>query len=182
SLVYFSPSGSYSHHRIITGSAVGKNRTPLMTSFVTAIQVNPWWYPTPRIAKESPKYRKPIPPGPSNPLGTVKLITDSPFTVFLHDTPHQHLFDREIRAYSHGCIRTEDAEILAGLILEDDNQNINIDELIESGKTKTIYLKEHVPLIISYLRSFIEPDGTVSEGVDVYRIGFRKIYFTFRKW
>jgi murein L,D-transpeptidase YcbB/YkuD len=29
----------------------------------------------------------------------------NPYNIYLHDTPSKSLFDKEVRAYSHGCIR-----------------------------------------------------------------------------
>ena len=37
--------------------------------------------------------------------------------IYLHDTPSKELFDEETRAFSHGCIRVEDPQSLAVLVL-----------------------------------------------------------------
>ena len=37
-------------------------------------------------------------PGPTNPLGRVKLLFPNPYTVYLHDTPNPELFQRPVRA------------------------------------------------------------------------------------
>ncbi len=46
-------------------------------------------------------------PGPKNPLGNIKFIFPNQFDVYLHDSPHKGLFQRNVRAFSHGCIRIE---------------------------------------------------------------------------
>ncbi|MEY8839251.1 L,D-transpeptidase family protein, partial [Cribrihabitans sp. XS_ASV171] len=45
------------------------------------------------------------PPGKNNALGLVKFMFPNKYNIYLHDTPQKHLFDHEVRAYSHGCIR-----------------------------------------------------------------------------
>ena len=47
------------------------------------------------------------PPGPRNALGRVKIEMPNPHAIYLHDTPAQALFARPVRAFSHGCIRTQ---------------------------------------------------------------------------
>ncbi len=47
------------------------------------------------------------PPGPRNALGQVKFMFPNKYNIYLHDTPSQSLFEREVRAFSHGCIRLE---------------------------------------------------------------------------
>ncbi len=95
-------------------------------------------------------------PGPTNALGLVKFIFPNKHFVFLHDTPSKTLFGRETRTFSSGCIRVENPFILAEAILKDpENWNLDkIEELIESGKTKTVYLKKPVPVLILYATAY----------------------------
>ncbi|MEM7710533.1 MAG: L,D-transpeptidase family protein, partial [Pseudomonadota bacterium] len=50
-------------------------------------------------------FRLKQPPGPRNALGRVKFMFPNQYNIYLHDTPAKNLFGREVRAYSHGCIR-----------------------------------------------------------------------------
>ena len=46
-------------------------------------------------------------PGPKNALGLVKFMFPNDFNIYLHDTPNGELFKKDVRAFSHGCIRVE---------------------------------------------------------------------------
>jgi lipoprotein-anchoring transpeptidase ErfK/SrfK len=73
--------------------------TPLGSYSIATKQYNPWWIPPPNSAWA--KGKKPIPPGPGNPLGTRWMGTTAPL-VGIHGTP-----DAASIGYSasHGCIR-----------------------------------------------------------------------------
>ena len=60
-------------------------------------------------------------PGPRNPLGRAKFMFPNRYAVYLHDTPNQALFEEDRRAFSRGCVRVEDADTLAALLLEHRN-------------------------------------------------------------
>ena len=55
-------------------------------------------------------------PGPRNSLGMMKIDMPNPHAIYLHDTPSRSLFNAKVRAFSHGCIRTEKAVEL-GMIM-----------------------------------------------------------------
>ncbi len=48
------------------------------------------------------------PPSAGNALGKVKFLFPNRWNIYLHDTPAKSLFSREVRAFSHGCIRLAD--------------------------------------------------------------------------
>ena len=81
---------------VATGQSVYP--TPTGTFSIVDMQLNPWWLPP-----DSPwaAGKKPIPPGPGNPLGTRWMGISSP-AVGIHGTP-----DAASIGYSasHGCIR-----------------------------------------------------------------------------
>ncbi len=72
--------------------------TPLGTFEVVNKQANPWWYPP---ASEWAKDSVPIPPGPSNPLGTRWMGISAPY-VGIHGTPNAASIGYSA---SHGCVR-----------------------------------------------------------------------------
>lgn len=111
-------------------------------------------------------------PGPANALGRIKFIFPNKHFVFLHDTPSKGLFGRTERTFSSGCIRVENPFDLAEELLRDqDNWNRKkIDELVKSKKTKTIYMKDQLPVYMLYFTAFpdIEMEDTMHFRKDVY--------------
>jgi murein L,D-transpeptidase YcbB/YkuD len=91
-------------------------------------------------------------PGPANALGRVKIMFPNPYLVYLHDTPSQGLFERERRAFSSGCIRTERPLELAELLLANPDRwgRAAIDAAVASGTTRTIRLPKAVPVLMLY--------------------------------
>lgn len=120
--------------RVIVGKIA--TPTPQFAAQVTGTIFNPWWEIPPSIVRESVgrlvagaptqaaakgyvvvagRYRQK--PGRGNALGQAKLVMPNPYNVYLHDTPNKALFDAEVRAFSHGCIRTQDVLGLAETLL-----------------------------------------------------------------
>lgn len=95
---------------IATGTA--QYPTPLGIFSIATMQRNPWWIPPPD--SDWARDKKPVPPGPGNPLGTRWMGTTAPL-VGIHGTP-----DAASIGYSasHGCIRMRvpDAEALFGQV------------------------------------------------------------------
>ena len=93
---------------IATGTA--QYPTPLGNYSIATMQRDPWWIPPPD--SDWAQGKKPVPPGPGNPLGTRWMGTTAPL-VGIHGTP-----DAASIGYSasHGCIRMRvpDAETLFG--------------------------------------------------------------------
>jgi murein L,D-transpeptidase YcbB/YkuD len=108
-------------------------------------------------------------PGPANALGRIKFIFPNEYAVYLHDTPSKSLFGRSERAFSHGCIRTENPFDLAERLLASagwDRQRI--DAQIESAETKTVHLAESLPVLLLYWTADIGPNGESHFYKDVY--------------
>jgi murein L,D-transpeptidase YcbB/YkuD len=91
-------------------------------------------------------------PGPTNPLGRIKLVFPNRNNVYLHDTPSPALFDREQRTFSHGCIRVQDPLRLAEFVL-DDPERWSLDSLeaaLAPGTTRTIPLPKPISVFVLY--------------------------------
>ncbi len=74
-------------------------KTPIRDSEITRVKKDPWWTPNPRT--DWSWGQKPVPPGPTNPLGPyILVIGDSPY--YVHGTTKPHQLGQDM---SHGCIR-----------------------------------------------------------------------------
>jgi len=90
-------------------------------------------------------------PGGDNALGLVKFIFPNPHFVFLHDTNHREHFDDKVRTFSSGCIRIENPFEFARLVLNDDKwDDAAIQDIVNSKQTKTVYLKNPLPVLVLY--------------------------------
>jgi murein L,D-transpeptidase YcbB/YkuD len=108
-------------------------------------------------------------PGPQNALGRVKFMFPNEHAVYLHDTPSKYLFDRADRSFSSGCIRVENPFELAEILLGRDGwTQERFSEVLDSGKERTVFLSEPVPVLLLYWTAQASPDGTVSFFRDVY--------------
>lgn len=110
-------------------------------------------------------------PGDDNSLGLVKFMFPNPYSVYLHSTPAVGLFSRTRRDFSHGCVRVEKPLALAAWILRDRQEWTpdKIDEAMNDGDdSKTVGLKQTIPVTIFYDTAYVEPDGTIDFTRDVY--------------
>ena len=109
-------------------------------------------------------------PGVENPLGRMKFLLPNPYSVYLHDTPAAHLFDRPERAFSSGCIRLQAPLSLAVLLLDDPERwdAQAIESAIATGETRVLRVRRHVPVMLLYFTAEADADGTVHFRRDLY--------------
>jgi murein L,D-transpeptidase YcbB/YkuD len=109
-------------------------------------------------------------PGPDNALGRVKFMFPNSYAIYLHDTPSRNLFERSERTFSSGCIRVENPLELAALLLEGQPgwSREAIDRVVAEGKTKSVPLSEHVPVVLAYWTAWVDLDGRLQLRNDVY--------------
>ena len=110
-------------------------------------------------------------PGPTNPLGRIKFICPNPQYIYLHDTPESEKFSETWRAFSGGCIRVEKPLQFAVKLLDNDPKwpLEKIQNIIRSGKTRTIFLPHRVPVMFLYITVVVEQNGMIIFRDDVYR-------------
>jgi murein L,D-transpeptidase YcbB/YkuD len=110
-------------------------------------------------------------PGPGNALGGVKFLFPNPFDVYVHDTPANRLFARPSRAFSHGCIRVEKPETLAGYVLRDqpewDAQRISL--AMGLGTERHVKLIRKIPVHIVYFTAWVDDSGHLQFAPDIYK-------------
>jgi murein L,D-transpeptidase YcbB/YkuD len=109
-------------------------------------------------------------PGKSNPLGRIKFMFPNYYDVYIHDTPSHWQFSRNVRPFSSGCVRINNVRDFALYLLKDDSEWINgrLDEELENGRTRTIILKNPIPVHILYLTAWTDDKGTIYFGKDIY--------------
>ncbi len=128
------------------------------------------------LIKQNPKkYRATQSAGCDNALGSVVFRFPNIYDVYLHDTPEQQLFKKEERDFSHGCVRVENAENLAALLLKYDNAANKIPALhkaIANYQTLNFNLMKPVPIKITYLTCIVK-EGEVIDYKDIYDLDNR---------
>jgi len=109
-------------------------------------------------------------PGKENPLGFLKINFDSADSVYMHDTPSETLFGKNVRAASSGCVRVANIETLAAWLLANQGWSPDtIQKLRETGERKDVTLKQSVPLNFVYITAWATPDGVVQFRRDLYQ-------------
>lgn len=176
--------------KVIVGQDYEDKATPVFADSMEFVVFRPYWNVTPDIAakeifpklasdpgylsandmetyREGDATRVRQRPGPKNSLGLVKFLFPNDFNIYFHDTPNGELFQKDVRAFSHGCIRLERPELLAQYALGWDVGRIR--EAMESGPdNRTIKLPRKIPVYIVYATTYIR-DGQLYFGNDLYQ-------------
>jgi murein L,D-transpeptidase YcbB/YkuD len=173
-----------SRHHAVAGKI--STPTPQLSAIATGVILNPWWELPKSIEKEIRgkkgyvavkdkngkviRYRQP--PGPSNALGKVKFVMPNPEAIYLHDTNARSKFNSRVRAFSHGCIRTEHIMDLATLLLTEGSDEWTAEKVqaaLASGKTVQAKFPKPLPVYIVYMSSAAHVDGHIVDYDDVYK-------------
>ena len=88
-------------------------------------------------------------PGPTNPLGALKLLMPNPYLVTVHATTEPELYQAARRAFSHGCVRVEKALELAWVLIARTKTRAPIEELkrrAAAGETFSVPLATKIPI------------------------------------
>ena len=174
-----------SRHKAVAGAI--RTPTPQLSAVATGVILNPWWEVPTSISKEvagkngfiavkDPKTGKVQrwrqPPGPSNALGQMKFVMPNPYAIYLHDTNAKSRFNSEVRAFSHGCVRTDQIGSLARLLLAEDNgawDSARVSDTLASKKTVQASFTRPLPIYIVYFTAAATIDGTIVNYDDVYK-------------
>jgi len=172
------------------------NATHLLHARMTYLVFNPYWNVPPRIEvdeyqkrmAENPKWLEQSDfefytpkgggrvlrqkPGPNNALGKVKLIFPNRYNIYLHDTPKQTMFQYTVRAFSHGCMRVQNAMKFAESVLRLDGQwdKKRIDKFFVEKGEHAVDLIQPIDVFIEYHTVTVDDDGQVYFLADVYKI------------
>ncbi len=169
-------------HRTVVGARA--TSTPQLSAEITAVTINPWWnVPQSIIRSQGGRFGAGYqvtrnggtvsvrqPPGPRNALGRVKIEMPNPHAIYLHDTPAQALFARPVRAFSHGCIRTQFVRDFAAVLLQATGQwdRPAIDRAVDAGRTVSARLPAPIPVYIAYFTAAGTNDGNIVTYADIY--------------
>jgi len=178
--------------RIVVGAHA--TRTVVFTSTLTSMVLSPsWTVPWSITRKEilpavrrDPEYlrknemeivggtaARPVirqKPGASNPLGRVKFVFPNGFDIFMHDTPAQALFERDARAFSHGCIRLDEPKPLAEYLLRDAPEwSPERLEAVMLGEVETtVRVPTPRPVLVVYFTAWVDDEGRLNFRDDIY--------------
>ena len=110
------------------------------------------------------------PPGPGNVLGRVKFMFPNKHDVYMHDTTQKHLFANAVRAESHGCMRVQNPDLLAKIILQRDKgwSAARVDSTFDAGDDNHVALDRKIPVYVTYFTLRVNEDGTLSTFRDLY--------------
>jgi len=110
------------------------------------------------------------PPSNRNALGLVKFMFPNRHNIYLHDTPSKNLFEREVRAYSSGCIRLQQPFEFAYQILERQSADPKgvFHNTLDSGRETMIELERHIPVHIVYFTAWPDAKGRMTYRRDIY--------------
>jgi len=110
--------------------------------------------------------------GRGNALGKIKFIFPNLSNVYMHDTPSKHFFARDIRAFSHGCIRLQNPVQLAKYIAEHQELSVQSDSIqskIDSQKNRKISLKKKITVYIEYYLVGTDENGVIEFYSNIYK-------------
>ncbi|GLC28398.1 L,D-transpeptidase family protein [Roseisolibacter agri] len=175
--------------KVIVGAEYEDRRTAVFSDTMTTVVFRPYWFVTDDIAtkelwpkqqadpgyfaannyetfQEGGQTRIRQTPGEENSLGLVKFLFPNAYNIYLHDTPNRELFGKDVRAFSHGCIRVEKPAELAQWVLGWDAARVQ--EAMNSGKDNVeTKVPQRVPVYITYFTVYTQ-DGQLRFGNDLY--------------
>src|SRR3954451_9024734 len=181
--------------RVVTGKP-GTHATPLLTETMKYITVNPTWNVPPSIVyneylpalQQDPTVLQRMglkleqnrdgsvhisqPPGEANALGRIRFNFPNKFLVYQHDTPDKNLFAKEERAFSHGCMRVQNPDQYASVLLNitEPNAHYTPEKIRGMYGQSEIDLKfpTPIPVNITYQTAFVDDGGKLQLRKDVY--------------
>ena len=180
--------------RIVTGKP--SMATPIMSAEMKYITFNPTWNVPPSIINneylpalaQDPtvldrmglkvehnrdgSVRIYQPPGAANALGRIRFNFPNKFLVYQHDTPDKHLFDKDKRAFSHGCMRVQFpdkyAEVLLNIANPKDGYTIERIRRMYGADERDVHLTTPIPVHLTYQTAFVDDAGHLAIREDVY--------------
>lgn len=109
-------------------------------------------------------------PDPGNALGRVKFMFPNKFNIYLHDTPSKSLFLKDVRAFSHGCVRLQKPLEFAYKLLEKQTSNpiAAFSTLLDTGEEQYVNLAKSIPVYLTYRTAYFGDSSNPSFYPDIY--------------
>jgi murein L,D-transpeptidase YcbB/YkuD len=172
--------------KVIVGQEYEDKATPVFADSMETVVFRPYWNVPPTIAAKEifPKGEAYMAannmevfndggqrgvrqrPGPKNALGYVKFLFPNDFNIYLHDTPNHDLFNKDVRAFSHGCIRLEKPAELAQWVLGWPADKVE-KSMRDGPDNSAVKIPHKIPVYITYFTTFIN-NGQLYFGNDLY--------------
>lgn len=110
------------------------------------------------------------PPGPSNALGMVKFLFPNKHDVYMHDTPSKGLFNADMRAFSHGCVRVRNPMRFAELIFAETGgwSPQRVASLVRGKPENQVPVPGQINVHITYFTVMVDDGGKVHTYRDIY--------------
>ncbi len=106
------------------------------------------------------------PPGAKNALGELKFLFPNTHDIYMHDTPSRELFERDVRAFSHGCVRVQNPRDFASVVLGWTPEEVAAK--VETRASETVRLKQKLPVHITYFTAWPDDAGNMVYFNDIY--------------
>jgi murein L,D-transpeptidase YcbB/YkuD len=104
-------------------------------------------------------------PSEANALGELKILFPNKHAIYMHDTPQKALFDRESRAFSHGCVRLHQPREMAAAVLGRDVDYVRAKLAAGHSSEK---IPGNIPVYVAYFTAWPDKAGAVQYYPDVY--------------
>lgn len=105
-------------------------------------------------------------PGDGNALGELKILFPNKHAIYMHDTPSRSLFKKDMRAFSHGCVRLADPRAMAAAVLG--TTEAHVASRIATGKNNSEDVGGNIPVYVAYFTAWPQTDGSIGYFGDVY--------------
>ena len=190
--------------RVVIGAPSPGKQTPLLSETMKSVTVNPTWNVPPSIMYNEympALARDPTvlarmglnvsygpdgsvhvsqPPGGANVLGRLRFNFPNRFLVYQHDTNERFMFAREVRAYSHGCMRVQDpakyAEVLLNIARPGEHWTVEKVKRMFGGGEQDIQLQSaQIWVHLTYQSAFVDDNGKLQVRGDVYNLDSRTL-------
>jgi murein L,D-transpeptidase YcbB/YkuD len=190
--------------RIVIGDPSPGKQTPLLSETMKSVTVNPTWNVPPSIMYNEympALARDPTvlarmglnvsyepdgslhvsqPPGGASVLGRLRFNFPNRFLVYQHDTNERFMFAREVRAYSHGCMRVQDpakyAEVLLNIARPSEHWTVEKVKRMFGGGEQDIQLQSaQIWVHLTYQSAFVDDNGKLQVRPDVYNLDSRTL-------